>query len=121
MTILEELQTSLDVNVRGVEVGSALVRVKRVGCLVVARLVQGSKIVPNLRDVGVEPDGARICVQCVTVLVDLVVQHTNAAPECRVAPVTVDRLLVSLVRLGVLLLRHIASTEEVPALCIGLI
>jgi hypothetical protein len=40
----------------------ALVRVKCVGRLVVARLVQGSKIVPDFRDVGVESDGARVCV-----------------------------------------------------------
>ena len=108
-------------NVRRVKIGRALVRVKCIGGLVIAGLVQGSKVVPDLRNIGVESNSTRVGVQRIAILVDLIVQHTDTAPECRVTPVAVDGLLVCLVCLRVLLLGHVASTEKVPALCIVLI
>jgi hypothetical protein len=50
---LEKLQTGLDVNVGRVEISGPAVRIKRVGNLVVARLIQGAQIIPDLGDVGV--------------------------------------------------------------------
>lgn len=108
-------------NVRGIKIGRTLIRVKRISRLIVARFVQCSKIIPNLGDVGVESDGTRIGVQSIAILIDLVVQHANTAPECGVTSIAVDSLLVSLVCLGILLLGHVASAKKVPALCIGLI
>lgn len=124
-------------DVARVQVSCTLIGIKRISCLVVARLIlgwfshesqqtgqksyQGSKIIPNLRDIGVQADGARIGVKRIPVLVDLVVQDADRAPEGRVAAVAVDRLLVGFVCLGVFLLRHVASAEQVPTLRISLV
>jgi hypothetical protein len=118
---LEQSKTRLDVDVGGIEVSSPRVCVERITSLVVARLVQRTKIIPNLRNVRVEANGTRVRVKRVAVLVDLVVEHTNRAPECRVATVTVYCLLVRFVGLGVLLLRHVATTEKVPTLSVVLV
>lgn len=82
---------------------------------------QSSEVVPNLRDIGVQADSARVSIERIPVLVDLVVKNTNGAPERRVPAITVDGLLVSLVRLRVLLLRHVTATQQVPTLRITLI
>jgi hypothetical protein len=74
---LEQLQTSLDVDVGGVQVSCATVRIKGICNLVVAGLVQSSQIIPNLRDVWVQANGARVGIKSVAILVDLVVEHTN--------------------------------------------
>lgn len=74
---LEQLQTSLDVDIAGIKISGATVRVKRVGNLVVARFVQSAQIVPDLRDVWVQADSTRIGVERIPVLVDLVVENTN--------------------------------------------
>jgi len=118
---LEQSKTRLDVDVGGIKVSGPRVCVERITSLVVARLVKRTKIVPDLRNVGVETNGTRVRVKRVTVLVDLVVEDTNRAPECRVATVTVNCLLVCFVGLGVLLLRHVATTEKVPALGVVLV
>lgn len=74
---LEQGETRLDVDVRRIKISCAGVRVKSVTGLVVAGLIKRAKVVPDFRDVRVEADGARIRVQCITVLVDLVVKHTD--------------------------------------------
>jgi hypothetical protein len=79
---------------------------------------QCAKIIPYFRDVRVQANGSGICVKSIPVLVDLVVQHSDRAPEGRVLAVAIDCLLVGLVRLGILLLRHVTASQEVPALCI---
>lgn len=70
---------------------------------------QGTKIVPDLGDVWVQANSPGVCIKCVAVLVDLVIKYADRTPECRIAPVSVDCLLIGFVRLGVLLLRHITS------------
>lgn len=82
---------------------------------------QSSEVVPDLRDVGVQANGARVSIECIPILVNLVVENTNRAPEGRVPAITIDGLLVSFVRLGVLLLRHVTTTQQVPALSVTLI
>lgn len=121
LAVLEKLETGLDVDVRRIKIGSTLVSVKCIGCLVVARLIEGAEIVPHLRDVRVEPNSTRVGIKRIAVLVDLVVEHTNAAPESWVASIPVDGLLVSLICLRVFLLRHVAATKEVPTLCVCLV
>ena len=118
---LKQSKTRLDVDVGGIEISSSGVCVERIACLIVAGLVQRAEIIPNLRNVGVEANGARVRVKRVAVLVDLVVEDTNRAPERRVATVTVNCLLVGFVGLGVLLLRHVAPAEKVPTLGVILI
>jgi len=118
---LQQSQTSLDVNIGGVKLGGSGVGIERVVGLVVTRLIQSTKIVPNLGDVWVQTNGARVSVKSIAVLVDLVVQDADRAPECWVSAVPVDSLLVGLICLWILLLRHVAAAEKVPTLCISLV
>lgn len=104
LPVLEQLKTRLDVYVGGIQIGCTLVGIQRIGRLVVARFVQCSKVVPNLTDVWIESNGARVRIERVTVLIDLVVKHTDRAPECRVPAVPVHSLLIGFVCLRILLL-----------------
>jgi hypothetical protein len=115
---LEKLQTGLNVDVGWVEIGGSAVRIKSIGNLVVARLVQGTQIIPDLRDVWVQANRTRVSVKRIAVLINLVIEDTNRAPEGGVATIAVDSLLVGFVCLGVLSLRHVAATEQIPALSI---
>lgn len=86
-----------------------------------SKAYQCAQVIPDLGNVRVKADGAGVGIEGVPVLVDLVVQNTNGAPEGGVPAITVDGLLVGLVRLGVLLLRHVAAAEQVPALGVLLV
>jgi hypothetical protein len=118
---LQQLQTSLDMYISRIQVGSAAVRIQGIGSLVVARLVKCSQIIPDFGDVRIQANSTGVGIQGIAILVDLIVEHTNRAPEGWVATVAVDCLLVCLVCLGVFLLRHIAAAEEVPALSIVIV
>ena len=118
---LQQCQTSLDMNIGRIKLCGSSVGVERVVGLVVTGLIQSTKVVPHLRDVWVQPNGARVGVQSIAVLVDLVVQDTNGAPESRVPAIAVDGLLVCFVRFWILLLRHVTTTEKIPTLRIGLV
>lgn len=100
----EQLQPSLNVRICRVQLGSPRIRIQCIGNLVVARLVQCSKVVPDFGNVGIEADGARIGVKRVAILVNLIVEDTNGAPKGWVARVAVDCLLVGFVGLGILAL-----------------
>jgi hypothetical protein len=65
---------------------------------------QGTEVVPHLRNVRVQANSSGVRVKSIAVLVDLVVQHTNTAPERRVAAVTIHGLLISFIGFGVFLL-----------------
>jgi len=118
---LKQRQTRLDVNVGRIKISSPSVRIECITCLVVARLVQRTQVIPDLGDVRVETNGTRVRVKRVAVLVNLVVENTDRAPERRVATITVHCLLVGFVGLWVFLLRHVASSKKVPALSIILV
>lgn len=117
----QELQSALDVRVVGIQLGSTLVRVKGVGNLVVTRFIQSTQIIPDLRDERVEADGTRISIERISILVDLVVKHTDGTPEGGISPIAVYGLLVGFVCLRILLLLHIAPAEKIPALCIRVV
>jgi hypothetical protein len=121
LDILEQGQPLLDVGVVRVKFQSTDVCVDRVVDLVVARLVQCAEIVPNLADVWVKADRTRVGIQSVSVLIDLIVKNADGAPEGRIATVTIDCLLIRLIRLVVLLASHESATQEVPTLGIGTI
>lgn len=110
-----------------IEVCCSLVGVQGVCGLVVTRLVlersafcgthqrgarsyQSAQVVPDLGNVWIEANGARVRVECIAVLVDLVIENSDRAPEGWVSPITIDSLLVRFVCFGILLLRHVAST-----------
>lgn len=97
-----------------VEGQRSLVGVDSVGELVVAGLVEGAEVVPHFGEVRVGADGSGVGVEGVVVLVDLVVEHADGAPESWVAAVAVDGLLVGLVGFAVLGTGHVGSAEEVP-------
>lgn len=105
----QKFESLADMWVGRVEFAGALVCVQGVLDLVVARLVQRPQIVPDLADVWVQSDSTAVGVQGVTVLVDLVVEDTDGAPEGWVTSVAVHGLLVGLVGLVVVLLHHVAS------------
>ena len=86
-----------------------------------ARTHQCTEVVPNLGDIRIEADGARICIKRITILVYLVVKDTDRAPEGGIASIPVDCLLVGFVSLGELLLGHVTTTQQVPALCIFIV
>lgn len=121
----QECEARFDVDIGGIKVGGASVCVKCIARLVVARLVlchgqhksyhihwlpaderthQGPQVVPHLRDVWVQADGAGVGIQRIPVLIDLVVEHADRAPERWIPAVAVDGLLICLVCLGILLL-----------------
>ncbi|KAH8824284.1 hypothetical protein DL96DRAFT_1558157 [Flagelloscypha sp. PMI_526] len=60
-------------------------------------LLRGSRraqVKPDLRDIGINADSARVGVKDISELVDLEVQHPDRAPECGVTAVTVYSLMV---------------------------
>ena len=63
--------------------------VSAVGAVRDASTYQSAQIVPDLRNVGVETNGSGVGIQSIAILVDLIVQDTNTAPECGIATVTV--------------------------------
>ena len=52
-------------------------------------------------------------------MVDLEIEDADGTPEGGVSPVSVNRLLISLVCLVVLLAGHVRAAEQVPTLRIG--
>lgn len=149
--ITQKLKPSLDMRVGRIQLGGSLVSIEGIVYLVVARFIlkqqsaersqddkdtrshpryggrkagqtyQSTKVVPDLRDEGVQANRTGVRVERISVLVDLVVEDTDGTPECRVPPVTIHSLLVSLVRFGIFLLSHVASPKEIPALRIRVI
>lgn len=77
---------------------------------------QCPEVVPDLRYVRIQADSPRVCIQGIAILVDLVVQNSDRAPECRVATIAIHSLLIRFIGLGELLLCHIAAAEQVPTL-----
>lgn len=102
LTTLQKLQSSFYMDVRRIEFRCPLIGIQRVIRLIIARLVQRSKVVPNFGNVWVKTYRAGVRIQSVPVLVNLVVKHTNGTPKCRVPAVAIDSLLVCLIRFRVL-------------------
>lgn len=86
-----------------------------------AKSYQGPKVIPDFRDVRVQANRPRIRIKGISVLIDLIVKHANGAPESGITAISIDRLLVSFVRFRVFLLRHVASSEKIPALRIRVV
>jgi hypothetical protein len=82
---------------------------------------QSPEIVPDLRYVRVQTNRAGVCVQGITILVNLIVENTDRAPECRIPSISVDCLLVRFIRLWVFRLRHVTASEKIPTLSIAII
>lgn len=99
-----------------VELRSPAVGIESIADLVVAGFVESAQVVPHLRDVWIKSDCTRVCVESITVLVDLVVKHTDGAPECWIATISIDSLLICFVGFVVLPLSHVTSTQKIPAL-----
>lgn len=107
-------QTSADHRVAGVQLQRPLIRVDRVRHLIVTRFIQCTEIEPNFSEVRVNTYRARVGVQSVVELIDVVVQHANRAPKGWIFAVTVHGLLISLVRLAKVARGHVRSSEQVP-------
>ena len=82
----------------------------------VEQTYQGSKVIPDFRDVRVQTDRAGVRIKGVSVLIDLVVKDAYRTPKSWVSPVTVNGLLVSIICFRILLLGHVTSAKQVPTL-----
>lgn len=117
----EQLQPGFDVGIARIQGRGPPVGVEGIVHLIVAGFVQSPEVVPDFGYVWVEANCARVRVEGVAVLVDLVVEDADRAPESRVPAVPVHGLLVGFIGLVVLSLCHVASSEQVPALSVGAI
>lgn len=61
-----------------------------------------------------DSDRTRVGIERVEELIDIVVEHTDGAPECRILSVAVHSLLISLVSLAKVARGHVSSTKQVP-------
>lgn len=100
--------------IRRLELQCPLVCVDSVRHLVVARLVESSKVEPDLAEVRVYPDRPRIRIECIVKLINVVVQHTDRTPERWVLAVPINSLLISFVSLAIVVCRHESTSEQVP-------
>ena len=136
MAIAKKLQSRPDVSVCRVQFGGSGVCIKSICGLVVARFVlqdlisspkncgqsdrfltyKCPKVIPHFGNVRIQTYGARIGVKCITILIDLVVEDSDGAPEGRISPIAIDGLLVSFICFGKFLLCHVAAAQEIPAL-----
>lgn len=117
--LIEKVETFLDGDVGGVELFCTHIGIHSVLQLLIAALVKGTKIEPNLRNVRVEPDCAGICIQGVFELANLEVENANGDPKGRITTIAIDGLLISLIRFVVFLGSHICTSEEIPTLSVG--
>ena len=100
----------------GVEFCCSFVGINSIADLIVAGFIQASQVEPDFTDVGVEADRSGVGIESVTVLVDLIVQYSDRAPEGGISTVSVDSLLICFVCFVVSLSGHVSPSEEVPAL-----
>ena len=107
-------QASADERIRGVELEGALIGVDGVGHLIVARFVERSEIEPDFGEVGVNSDRARVGVQSVVELIDVVVEDSDRAPKCGILSISINGLLIRLVRFPEIARRHVCSTQQIP-------
>lgn len=114
----QQLESLLYDDIGRVELLGPDIRVHRILDLLIAALVQRPEIKPDFGNIRVEPDCARIRIECVFKLVDLEVEHADRDPKRRVPPIAVHGLLIGFVRFIVLLRRHVRAAEQVPALCV---
>jgi hypothetical protein len=130
----EQSQTCLDVRIGRIQLRGSGICIKSIGSLIVARFIlfesqdcrnketymfktyQSAEVIPDFRNVGIQANGAGIRVERISILVNLIVEHTNRAPESGVSAITVDGLLIGFVCLGKLLLSHVTPAEEIPTL-----
>lgn len=77
----------------------------------VKQTYQSAKVIPDFRDIRVQTDRSGVRIKGVSVLIDLVVKDADRTPERWVPPVTVDCLLVCVIRFWILLLGHVASAK----------
>lgn len=119
--VLQQPQPRLDHLVVRIQVRRSRVRINRIANLIVARFVKRSQVEPDFGDVRIDPNRSGIGIEGISVLVDVVIKDADGTPECGVATVPIDGLLVGLIRFLVFLDSHIGSAEKVPALRIAAI
>jgi hypothetical protein len=115
----KQIQSFLDDDISRVELLGTDIRIHGILDLLITTLVQRPEIKPHFGNVRVEADRTGISIERVLELVDLEVEHADRDPKRRIAAVAVDGLLIGLVRLVVLLRRHVRASEQIPTLRIG--
>lgn len=94
------------------------VSIQSITDLVVASFIQGAQIIPHFGNVWIQTNSPRVSVKCITVLGDLVVEHTNGAPEGWVSGVTVNSLLERLVGSVEVTTDHVDTAQVVPRMSV---
>jgi hypothetical protein len=116
LSVSEKLKSLSNGEIIRVELSGSCVCIDSISDLVVAALVQTSQVKPDFRNVGVDADSARICIERISELVDLEVEDANRTPKSRVTTIAVHCLLVGLVRLVIFLACHVCTTKKIPTL-----
>jgi hypothetical protein len=109
--VFEQMKSLGDGAVSGIELGSPCIGVDCIPYLVVAALIEATEIKPDLGDVRVDTDSPRVSVQGIAILINLEIQDANGTPERWVATVSVDSLLICLVRFVVFLACHVCTSQ----------
>ena len=125
--------------VAGVKVVGTLIRIECIRSLIIAGFIlasvsshvlawacitgsyQSPEIVPHFRDVRIKANCPGVRVKGIAVLINLVIEDADRAPECGIAAIPVNSLLICFICFGILLLRHVATPQKIPALCVGVV
>jgi hypothetical protein len=81
--------------------------------VVVVALVKAAKVKQHFRDIRFDADCMRIRIKSVMKLIDLAVKDTDRTPK-RICVAFAVNCLVYILRIVVLLARHVCMAEEVP-------
>lgn len=97
--------------IRRVELESSLVSVDGVRHLIVTSFVKCPEIEPDFGEVGMNPNRARVGIESVVKLIDVVVENSDRTPESGVLSISINSLLVSFVSFAEIVRSHVSSTE----------
>ena len=114
--ILQEMQTLCDIRVAQVKHHSASICINSIQDLVIAAVIQATKVEPDLKDVWADADSPQVRSQCITELIYLEVEKADGIPKGGILPIAVDSLLIHFVCLIVLLTCHVCTPKEISAL-----
>lgn len=109
--IAQQVKPGLYDRVTRIQIMRTCIGVNRVIDLIVAGLVEAAKVEPDFRDERVKSDRSRIRVKGIPILIDLVIEYPDRAPESGILSVSINGLLVRFVRFVVFLPAHECTTE----------
>lgn len=115
--VFQDAKSSGDLCVLRSELCSASICVDSIRILGTA-FIQGTQVVPNFGDIGIEADSTGISIHGVAKLIHLIIQYTDGAPEGGISSISIHGLLVSIICLTILSESHEDSAQQIPGLTI---